>query len=60
MKKNKLKLDELKIDSFVTAEKEHNKLKGGTITITITFFFVSDDCPGDTEWSCGSDCSMSA
>jgi len=59
MKKNKLKLDELKVNSFTTTEKEQNKLKGGTI-ITLTIFFLEMDGPGDTEWSCGSDCSMSA
>jgi len=59
MKKNKLKLDELKVNSFVTTDKESNQIKGGTI-ITITTLFTLIDGPDDTEWSCGSDCSMSA
>jgi len=59
MKKSKIKLADLKVDSFVTTEKAQDQLKGGTVTFVL-LLFVSDDCKGYTEWSCESECTFSA
>jgi len=66
MKKQKLNLEKLKVDSFVTKQ---NVKAGHGSSYYIGYYMAvaidyaanfSNDCPGDTDWSCGSDCSMSA
>jgi len=50
MKNTKLKLHELKVNSFITNEKESKKVKGGTLIFTTLFFATrADGCPAYSE-----------
>lgn len=49
MKKTRLKLDELRIESFVTSVEQQEKVKGGTITTIFFLLTRGDNCPAYSE-----------
>jgi hypothetical protein len=59
-KKLKLKLEDIKIQSFVTnlSEEEQNKIKGGTDVATCTFpccnntYYTTKSPPNQNCWNC--------